>query len=37
LLLPTEWQAFARAAEAVRAGFFDASSKEPDPLLPIRL
>src|SRR5689334_6292958 len=37
LLLPTEWEAFARAAEAVRAGFFDASKKEPGALLPIRL
>jgi outer membrane PBP1 activator LpoA protein len=37
LLLPTEWQALARAAEAVRAGFLDASSKETDAVLPIRL
>jgi outer membrane PBP1 activator LpoA protein len=36
-LLPTDWEAFARAAEAVRAGFFDASKKAAGAVLPIRL
>jgi outer membrane PBP1 activator LpoA protein len=37
LLLPTDWESFARAAEAVRAGFFDASTKATNAVLPIRL
>ena len=36
-MLPTDWEAFARAAEAVRAGFFDASKKAAGAVLPIRL
>src|SRR5688500_17774197 len=37
LLLPTSSEAFARAAEAVRAGFLEASRKATDRKLPVRL
>jgi outer membrane PBP1 activator LpoA protein len=37
LLLPTAWQPFAQAAEAVRAGFVDASTKQSATTLAIRL
>jgi outer membrane PBP1 activator LpoA protein len=37
LLLPTGSEAFAKAAQAVRTGFMDASKKEPGRLLAVRL
>lgn len=37
LLLPTDSEAFARAADAVRAGFIEAWKKQPNRSLPVRL